>query len=399
MSKGYKRVTKARKGDDFINRFVIKLTAIMLVLIMSLSGSISSYALDLASIFNGLIPTQQSEQEEKAKIPQRGAVKTKDGFSVKAEDVTTNSAHLSWSSKEVVLSYTIAKFNIITNRWEEYASATQGEFDVRGLEEDTDYRFSIYNSVSMEPLGEVSFTTGVNTASVAVTRTASDSVTLRISKTESVSTVVLYRSTDNKSFNMIGEINEKLYVDTDVKDDTEYFYRVSCVIRRGDRVNESKLSKTVSAHTLKGFGLPAVSGETKTYAIYTAVTARRSPQYKLLHSSECYTDEETGIRMVDGFYCIALGSYYGTKIGAKYRITLQDGDEIKELNCILCDQKANRHTDSKHQYAVQNRDIMEFYIEKSKLPRGIRGNYGTLPQFRGKIIKIERYPETEEDSE
>jgi hypothetical protein len=46
---------------------------------------------------------------------------------------------------------------------------------------------------------------------------------------------------------------------------------------------------------------------------------------------------------------------------------------------------------------MQNRDLMEFYIERSKLPRGIRGNYGTLEQFRGRIIKIEGYPDTEEN--
>ncbi len=393
ICKGYKTVTKTAKGDDFINRFVIKLTAAALALIISVSGSVSAYAFDLGSIFDGLIPTQQSEQEEKARIPQTAEFETREGFSVTAEDVTTDGARLVWNYGEVVLSYTICKFNIITGRWEEYASSTEPSLELSGLEEDTDYRFSIFNSVNMEPLGEVSFTTAVKAASVAVTRVNSDSVVLRVRKTDSVSTPVLYKSTDNENFTRVGEISEESYIDTDVKGDTVYYYRVSCVIRRGYRINESKLSKTVTAHTLKAFGLPAVSGETKTYAFYTAVTARRSPQYRLLHSADCYTDPETGIRMVDGYYCIALGSYYGTRIGSKYRITLQDGDEIKELNCILCDQKANRHTDGRHQYAMQNRDIMEFYIEKSKLPRGIRGNYGTLKQFRGRIVKIEGYPE------
>ena len=33
--------------------------------------------------------------------------------------------------------------------------------------------------------------------------------------------------------------------------------------------------------------------------------------------------------MVDGCYCCALGSFYGSTMGTKYRITLKDGDERK----------------------------------------------------------------------
>ena len=48
---------------------------------------------------------------------------------------------------------------------------------------------------------------------------------------------------------------------------------------------------------------------------------------------------------------------------------------------------------------MQNRDIMEFYIERSMLPRGISGDYGHLPQFSGKIISIEQYVESDADVE
>ena len=137
-------------------------------------------------------------------------------------------------------------------------------------------------------------------------------------------------------------------------------------------------------------GLPAVSGRTKTYAYYTAVTAKGSPQYKLLNSSECYTDPETGIRMVDGCYCVALGSYYGTRIGTKYRITFSTGTSI---NVILCDQKADRHTDSNHQYAVNNSDIVEFYVQGSAMPSSVRrgGSFGSYPKFAGSVTSIEKY--------
>ena len=92
--------------------------------------------------------------------------------------------------------------------------------------------------------------------------------------------------------------------------------------------------------------------------------------------------------MIGDYYCVALGSYYGSRIGTRYRITFSTGKTIK---VILCDQKANRHTDSKHQYARRNCDVMEFYVEKSKIPDGVRGNYGNLEQFKGDIVGIERY--------
>lgn len=135
-------------------------------------------------------------------------------------------------------------------------------------------------------------------------------------------------------------------------------------------------------------GLPSVSGSTKTYAYYTAVTAKSSPQYKLLNSSKCHTDPKTGIRMVGDYYCIALGSYYGSTIGTKYKITLSTG---KSFKAILCDQKANRHTDSNNQYAVRNKDIVEFYVEKSKIPSCVNGDYSALSQFKGSIVSIEKY--------
>jgi hypothetical protein len=85
-----------------------------------------------------------------------------------------------------------------------------------------------------------------------------------------------------------------------------------------------------------------------------------------------------------------MGSFYGTTIGTKYKVTFEDG---KQINVILCDAKSDRHTNETHQYGAQNKDILEFYIEKAKIPTIIRnrGNYGNLPQFSGAIKSIEQY--------
>jgi hypothetical protein len=185
----------------------------------------------------------------------------------------------------------------------------------------------------------------------------------------------------------VGATSNTSYTIKNLTQNTSYDYAVKSA------VNDTVLG-TISFTTKKKpeiktvkMGLPSVSGSTKTYAYYTAVTAKSSPQYKLLNSDKCYTDDKTGIRMVDGYYCIALGSYYGSTIGTKYIITLSTG---KSFKAILCDQKANRHTDSNNQYAVQNKDIVEFYVEKGKIPSNIRGDYGTLEQFKGSIVSIEK---------
>lgn len=177
--------------------------------------------------------------------------------------------------------------------------------------------------------------------------------------------------------------------------DTEYDFCVKSAVNDEVlgkitlRTKKKPVPKTVK------MGLPSVSGSTKTYAYYTAVTVKSSPQYAVLNSGtykgkkyKTYTDEKTGIRMVDGCYCVALGSYYGTTMGTKYKITLSSG---KSFNVILCDSKANRHTDGNNQYAVRNKDVVEFYVDKHKIPSGIRGDYGTLDQFRGSIVSIEKY--------
>lgn len=209
---------------------------------------------------------------------------------------------------------------------------------------------------------------------------SSDSVTLEISGFKKGESVSIYRGEAADEMSKLAELSDKeSYTDKSVEPGKDYVYKA---------VGNSSDTKTIKAKTPVSLGLPSVSGKTKTYAYYTAVTARSSPQYKLLNSDECYTDEETGIRMIDGCYCVALGSYYGSVIGTKYKITLSSGNSFM---AVLCDQKSNRHTDSNHQYAVRNRDIVEFYVEKSKIPENIRGDYGALEQFSGSVVKIERY--------
>lgn len=311
-------------------------------------------------------------------------------FKIEVDNITDSSADLRWKSETLYISYRICKYNILTNQWDEYLTTTKTELKLTGLASDTSYKLCIMSGTSDEIIAITEFTTAIKKAQLRVDDRSSNQAVLSFRKPDENETVVIYRRTRGRFFKKIAEINDaSSYTDTGLKPETTYFYKAKTVVQKRNKKVESKFGSTVEVKTLLSMGLPSgVSGKTKTYAYYTAVTARGTEQYKLLNSEECYTDEETGIRMYDGCYCVALGSFYGTKIGTKYKITFSSGNAI---NAVLCDQKANRHTDSKHQYAVKNKDIVEFYVEKSKLPSGICGDYGRLEQFSGSIKSIEKY--------
>lgn len=102
-----------------------------------------------------------------------------------------------------------------------------------------------------------------------------------------------------------------------------------------------------------------------------------------------YTDHN-GMRKVKDRYCVALGSYYCTRIGTKFDLIMTDGRVIK---CILGDQKADRHTDALHQRGMNGGSVAEFIVDVGRLPASARsaGSVHTIPEFRGEIYKIKVY--------
>lgn len=130
----------------------------------------------------------------------------------------------------------------------------------------------------------------------------------------------------------------------------------------------------------------AVSGgEFKCYEDYRCITDTSSPQYQLQLQS--WTDEN-GLRRYENYYCVALGSAYGSDIGAKYLITLSTGQEFL---AILSDQKADKDT-------VQNRTrdrsgaVIEFVVDTPKLSYAVKnsGSISSIPMFKGEVVKIRR---------
>lgn len=126
-------------------------------------------------------------------------------------------------------------------------------------------------------------------------------------------------------------------------------------------------------------------GEFKCYEDYRALTDTSAPQYQL--QLEAWTDEY-GLRKVDNFYCIALGSAYGSEIGAKYLITLSNGNEFL---AVLADQKADCDTVDGHTRDI-NGAVIEFVVDTDRLPQEVKtmGDISAIDYFNGSVEKIRR---------
>ena len=125
----------------------------------------------------------------------------------------------------------------------------------------------------------------------------------------------------------------------------------------------------------------------KSYMDYRCIKNRSSKQYKL--QKKAVTNKKNGIRMIKGRYCIALGSYYTRKIGAKVDLVMGSGRVVK---CITADMKADRDTINNHR---QHRDgsVAEFVVDTKKLSRKVRrmGDVSYTGLFKGRIRKIRIY--------
>ena len=126
-------------------------------------------------------------------------------------------------------------------------------------------------------------------------------------------------------------------------------------------------------------------GSMKSYMSYKAITNTRSKQYQLQQLA--VTDPTTGIRTIDGDYCVAIGSGWGCAVGDKILVTLQGG---KTFNAIVADAKANAHTNSDNKTTTHDGSVVEFVVDISSLPKSVRtsGNVGTLDQFSGGVVSI-----------
>lgn len=148
--------------------------------------------------------------------------------------------------------------------------------------------------------------------------------------------------------------------------------------------------------TYTNLGVPTgINTSFKTYMDYRCITNTYSPQYKYIHKwgwsdyqGFMRANGERDLGITDDYYMIALGSYYGTTIGTKYRITTDTG---RIFYGVLADCKANIHTNYTNQYSFHN-DIVEFIVDTNRLNGNVMrmGSANVYMPLNGNIAKIER---------
>lgn len=192
---------------------------------------------------------------------------------------------------------------------------------------------------------------------------------------------------------LIGVLFVGLFGFTNKEKDSETNVKVTQPVSACETTKECEPKLTVRYISL---GVPSINSSFKTWMSYKAVTNKNSPQYKFIHTwgwvdnegfMRCSGERDLGIDQ--DYYLVALGSYYGTTIGTKYRITLNTG---KVFYAALADCKANRHTNSTNQYVPKNGNVVEFLVDTSKLNKNVKimGSANVYEPLNGSVIKIEK---------
>lgn len=130
----------------------------------------------------------------------------------------------------------------------------------------------------------------------------------------------------------------------------------------------------------------------KSYMDYRCISSTNSRQYQL-QVSVAYTGDY-GIRMVNGRYCVAVGSYYTTTIGQYIDIELENGNIIQG---ILADCKDDDHTDSTNRINP-NGSVVEFVVDTKVLDdtAKILGDISYVNDWDSKVVNIKVYDIVEE---
>lgn len=109
--------------------------------------------------------------------------------------------------------------------------------------------------------------------------------------------------------------------------------------------------------TADEYDIPAEATSFKAWMSYRAITNKASDQWAL--QQDAWTDADGFRRYGDeGYYMVALGTYYASRCGKTFDITFEGGETIR---CIVGDIKADIHTDPLHQH--RNGNVVEFIVD------------------------------------
>lgn len=126
---------------------------------------------------------------------------------------------------------------------------------------------------------------------------------------------------------------------------------------------------------------PITDGNTtKTVLPYRAF-GKNTNQAKL--QSLCQTNE-VGLRVYDGRFTIAVGTYFNTAIGQYFDLVLENGTVIP---CIMGDLKADIHTDSRGLFTEASGCMTEFIVDRTCLPNKNSATY-CYEAWNSKVVNV-----------
>lgn len=192
----------------------------------------------------------------------------------------------------------------------------------------------------------------------------------------------MYDSPFNETKNVMYTLSKYQEVKIIGKTDTNLYK-----VKYGDKLGylEGNRKELFTSHVPYVIKEGSSNSSFKSYEPYTAITSTVSAQYKFLRGKS-YTGNY-GIRMVGNRYCVAVGSYYTTKIGTKLDIYLSSGQTIK---CILGDAKSDRDTLSLKKQNI-NGSVVEFIVDSNCIDRRAKllGSFNEI--FKGDVASIKVY--------
>lgn len=148
-------------------------------------------------------------------------------------------------------------------------------------------------------------------------------------------------------------------------------------------VTEENATETPESHEIvKEY--PITDGNTtKTVLPYKAF-GKHTNQAKL--QSLCETNE-VGLRVYDGRYTIAVGTYFNMSIGQYFDLELANGTVIP---CIMGDLKSDLHTDARGLFTEASGCMTEFIVDQEYLPNKCSATY-CYDNWNSKVVNVVVY--------
>lgn len=157
-----------------------------------------------------------------------------------------------------------------------------------------------------------------------------------------------------------------LTVETAEYEQTARFYVSSATAMDTEKSNRTELT------IVAAYDVPQNNGF-KSYMSYKSITC-----WKQKDLQEMASTSDSGFRMTEERYCVAVGTHFNVEVG-QYIDLILENDVV--ISCVVADIKADIHTDADRIFTVSNGCCSEFVVDESKLPKIVR-KMGDISYFK-----------------